>query len=88
MEHTTAWTARIYLEEHDSETRARASLDTGDNRLEGHGVARRSPHDVDVPEIGNELAVARALADLAHKLFDATVADVEAMTSQKPTITA
>ena len=33
-----------------------------------------------MPEIGDELAVARALSDLAHLLIDATVNDIEAMT--------
>jgi hypothetical protein len=33
-----------------------------------------------VPEIGDELATSRALSDLAHKLLEATVADIEAMT--------
>ena len=33
-----------------------------------------------MPEIGDELAVARALTDLAHQLIDATVSDIESMT--------
>jgi hypothetical protein len=30
-----------------------------------------------VPEIGDELAAARALFDLAHRLLEATVRDIE-----------
>jgi uncharacterized protein DUF1876 len=33
-----------------------------------------------VPEIGDELAVSRALADLAHQLLDAAAGDIEAIT--------
>ncbi|WP_369794419.1 dsRBD fold-containing protein [Kutzneria sp. 744] len=33
-----------------------------------------------MPEIGDELAVARALADLSHQLLDAAVQDVEGIT--------
>jgi len=33
-----------------------------------------------VPEIGDELAAARALSDLAHRLLDVTIADIEAIT--------
>lgn len=35
---------------------------------------------MEVPEIGDELAAARALADLAHYLLDATAADIEQLT--------
>jgi hypothetical protein len=34
--------------------------------------------DPDVPSIGEELAAARALADLSHQLVDAASHDVEA----------
>jgi hypothetical protein len=36
----------------------------------GRGVARRHPADPPVPEIGDELAVSRALQDLAHRLHE------------------
>lgn len=40
------------------------------------------PSDHDVPEIGGELAVARALSDLAHKLLDTAVEDIEGVTHE------
>lgn len=86
MEHASEWTATVYLEDHDRETHARARLDTGDNQIEGVGSARRSPRDRDIPEIGRELATARALSDLAHKLFEATVDDIESSTHETATI--
>jgi len=33
-----------------------------------------------VPEIGDELAASRALADLAHQLLDAAATDIEGVT--------
>jgi hypothetical protein len=86
MEHASVWTATVYLDEHDHQTSARVRLDTRHNHLEGFGVARCHPSDRDVAQIGNELAVARALSDLAHKLFDATVGDIEAMTHEKSAV--
>ena len=39
-------------------------------------MARLNPHDPDVPEIGDELAAARALSDLAHVLLEAAADDL------------
>ncbi len=82
MTHVKRWTVDIYLDEHSEErhTRAEARLHTGeDTHLVGIGTASRNPHDVEVPEIGDELAASRALADLAEKLRRAAAADVEAL---------
>ncbi|GAA2806382.1 hypothetical protein GCM10010522_25130 [Kribbella solani] len=43
-------------------------------------MAHRSPEDTEIPEVGDELAVARALSDLAHKLLHAAASDIEAVT--------
>jgi hypothetical protein len=81
VDEATKWTIDIYIDEHERQTRAEARLHTRDRtKLVGVGLARRNPVDKEVPEIGDELAVARALSDLAHKLLDATVSDIEAMT--------
>ncbi|WP_314245185.1 DUF1876 domain-containing protein [Streptomyces sp. DSM 40907] len=68
MSHTTEWKTRVHLFEEDRTTKVRVELDTGTNRLTGHGTARCNPADDDVPEIGDELAAARALEDLAAQL--------------------
>ncbi|HEX5205022.1 MAG TPA: dsRBD fold-containing protein, partial [Actinoplanes sp.] len=49
--------------------------------------ARRRPTDTEVPEIGDELATARALADLAYKLLDVTVGDIEQFTHEPARLT-
>jgi uncharacterized protein DUF1876 len=75
------WHIDIIIDEHDSRTRAEARLRNPDRTgLVGAGLALLNPRDDDVPEIGDELAVSRALADLAHQLLDAAAGDIEAIT--------
>jgi Domain of unknown function (DUF1876) len=78
MERTATWHIEIFLFEDGDRTRAEAVLRTSaGTELRQEGIARRNPGDTGVPEIGEELATARALTALAHDLFEATVADVE-----------
>jgi hypothetical protein len=84
MNITDRWSVDIFLDEKDGETHAEARLSTRNNdRLRGRGRARCNPTDWDVPEIGAELAAARALSDLAHRLLDSAAADIEAVTHQR-----
>ncbi|WP_421733601.1 dsRBD fold-containing protein [Cellulomonas sp.] len=83
---TRTWKVRIDLFETDDlrgdgdVTKAHAELTTSSGtRLEGQGRARRAPQDPDVPEIGDELAAARALRDLADRLLRATSQDISAL---------
>jgi Domain of unknown function (DUF1876) len=83
MTTTRTWTVEIFIDEHEDErrTRAEARLRTRDRtHLTGEGVAMRKPADLEVPEIGDELAVARALADLSHQLLEVAAGDIEQMT--------
>lgn len=81
--HTTSWTVDLLLSERGEQTHAEARLRTGDDtHLTGHGVARHNPLDPQVPEIGDELAAARALADLSHVLLEAAAADLEAVVAE------
>lgn len=83
------WSVNIVIDEHEGQTRAKARLHAEDRSdLVGVGVARLNPADSDVPVIGNELAIARALADLAHQLIEATAADIERATKQPPHLNA
>ncbi|WP_240134643.1 DUF1876 domain-containing protein [Streptomyces sp. MUM 178J] len=79
MTRTLEWKAGVYLFEEDGRTKAKAVLDTGVTRLTGRGVARCNPQDVDVPEIGDELAVSRAMSDLAGQLMRIADRDLEAV---------
>jgi hypothetical protein len=78
MSHTEQWSVVIDIHEDPGRTRATARLFTRDDtELCGTGEARRNPTDREVPEIGAELAAARALADLQHQLFESAVAEIE-----------
>ena len=77
--HTRTLHVDVHLYEQDDHTRAEAVLHTETGKELRHaGLARRNPHDRDVPEIGVELATCRALSGLAHDLLEATIADVAA----------
>jgi hypothetical protein len=82
MQAMKRWNMTIEIDEHDGRTRATARLEAGAVELTGVGLARLSPEDQDVPQIGDELAVARALSELAHHLVDATAMDIERITHQ------
>ena len=66
-------------------TRAKARLRWRDQESVGVGLSRLDPADRDVAEIGDELAVARALSDLARRLMAVTAQDIEAVTNQPVT---
>ncbi|MBI1376817.1 MAG: DUF1876 domain-containing protein [Frankiales bacterium] len=77
-----SWRVDVELVEDGTETTALALLHEDDDGTvvvaEGH--SQRNPHDTDVPEIGDELAVSRALTLLATTLartIDVTISDVE-----------
>ena len=76
--HTNTWTVDVYLFEDDGKTHAEAVLRThAGTELRHVGTAYKSPADRNVPEIGDELAVCRALNGLVHDLLDATIGDVQ-----------
>jgi hypothetical protein len=78
---TKTWTVQLTLDEEDDDTRADAALSLDPAmELRGRGVSRRNPRDESEPKIGDELAAARALSDLAHQLLAAAANDIEAKT--------
>lgn len=78
------WSMMLSVQESDGETIATARLAMeGDEHLAGKGKARLNPSDQGVERIGAEIAMARALSDLAHKLLHAAAQDVEGMTHQR-----
>lgn len=84
MTHTKEWRIDIHIDEHDTMTRAEVRLHNPDETaLVGVGMSRCHPDDVGVPKIGDELAVARALADLARQLRDTTSVDIAAITHER-----
>ena len=85
MTESRHWTVDIFIDEHEDErtTHAEARLHTNDKtQLVGSGSARRNPADTEIAEIGDELAVARALSSLANELLHAAASDIEAITHE------
>ena len=78
---TKTWMVQVTLDEDEDDTRADATLSL-ENKMEmhGRGFSRRNPRDESEPRIGEELATARALSDLAHQLLAAAASDIEAKT--------
>jgi hypothetical protein len=81
MKETKHWIVEVSLREKPDRTEAEATLDIeGDiegQRFVGWGRARRSPGDPNVAQIGDELATARALSDLSHKLLEQAASAIE-----------
>lgn len=78
------WTLTLSVSERDGGTEAEARLLMPHGAdLTGHGSARRNPADQNVTKIGEELAAARALSDLAHRLLHVAAVDVEAVTHER-----
>lgn len=77
------WTVHVSVFEHEDDTEARAVLVAdAPEHLVATGEAHRSPHDSPVAEIGDEVAVARALRHLADRLLDTAERDIEDLTGE------
>ncbi len=78
-----SWPVEISLREEDGNTRAEARLTKDGVGMIGHGLARRNPGDQEVTQIGEEIAAARALSDLAHQLLSDAAGQIEGITHQR-----
>lgn len=76
---TRQWRVDVYVSEEGDLTKARAVL-TGDSprHVSANGTSRRNPHDPAVPEIGDEIAVSRALDALSQELRAVAYDDIDA----------
>ena len=84
MSGTKVFTVEVEVVEHTEHTEARAQLDLGGAPRGGWGRARRNPADPDRPRIGDELAMARALSDLAHNLLNDVADQIETAEGAHP----
>ena len=86
---TTTWHVQLTLVESSGSTTAEATLVAGPaeggsvGTLRGVGHARKDPHDVEVPLIGDEVAAGRALRRLADALLGQAEQDISAQTGNK-----
>jgi Rv2632c-like len=78
-----SWPVEVSLREEDGQTQAEALLTRDGVGLIGHGLARRHPEDQEVTQIGEEIAAARAVSDLAHQLLSDAAGQIEGITHQR-----
>lgn len=75
--HISSWSVTIDLFDDGLDTSAHAVLRTSaPHEMDAHGAAHRRVTDPDVPEIGDEIAVARALRHLADQLLASAAEDI------------
>ncbi len=78
MEHDV--TIAVHLSEDDTDTLATMTLELRGDHFEAVGKARRNPIDPPLPTIGEELAIARALANLQEAVMEAARDRIERFT--------
>lgn len=76
---TKVWHVEVHVSESERETTAHAVLRTEVlESMEGHGTARRREDDQEIPVVGDEIAVGRALHRLGDRLISAAAGDLKA----------
>lgn len=83
MATVASWPVEISLHDDEEQTRAEALLSMDRTSIVGHGLARRNPEDQQVTQIGEEIAAARALSDLAHQLLGDAAEQIEEITHER-----
>lgn len=69
---------QVHIDETEDRCEATTTLTTSRGTFTGTGVARRNPADPSVPMIGEELAISRALRELADTLAEAARDSIDA----------
>jgi hypothetical protein len=64
------WKLRFEVLEEEDQCEMVVYLEAGDQSLSGRGVSRRGPVEPSMPKVGEKLAAARALHDLANHLAE------------------
>ena len=78
------WSVSLSITEIDRQTHAEARLVMpGGDELVSRGGARRNPADQEVTLVGEQIAAARALSDLAGQLLHAAATSIEGMTHER-----
>ena len=77
--HVKTWRVEVSLFESGDDTTAHAVLVAEVPGIDATGHAYRHPHDPDVPEVGDEVAVARALRRLSDRLLGVAADDIAAV---------
>lgn len=70
----------------EGRTTAKAVLATDERTRRGTGDAWRKATDFDIPEIGDELALGRALVDLGGHLIEDAARDIGSIEGRRVTV--
>jgi hypothetical protein len=82
--HVKRWRVDVDVFEAGDDTTAHAVLVAETvSRLDASGAAHRGPRDPSVPEIGDEVAVARALRRLADRLLGVASDDIAGVSGER-----
>jgi hypothetical protein len=73
------WQVEVSVFESEGDTTAHAVLVAEVPGVDATGRTYRNPHDADVPQIGDEIAVARALRRLSDRLLGVAAEDIAAL---------
>ena len=85
--HVKSWRVQLDLYESGDDTTAHAVLlSETPLRLEADGAARRHPADPSLPQVGDEVAAARALRHLADRLLGTASDDLAAVEGHPVTL--
>ncbi|HLF40151.1 MAG TPA: DUF1876 domain-containing protein [Acidimicrobiia bacterium] len=77
MGETREFSMDVVVDEDAERTEAKVLLRLGQREFAAWGRARRNPEDPNVPVIGEELALARAMNEMAHRLVEAAADAIE-----------
>jgi Domain of unknown function (DUF1876)/Domain of unknown function (DUF1918) len=81
--HIREWQVRVSIFESGNDTNANVVLlSDAPAHLTARGESHRNDSDPSIPEIGDEVAVARALRHLADQLLATATLDIEALTGE------
>ncbi|MGP3981602.1 DUF1876 domain-containing protein [Streptomyces sp. KR80] len=84
METVVGWHLDLEFREIDTKTEAAVLLRLQDGtELRAHGRANKHPDDPSQPRVGEEIAAARALNDLARQLLAKAGVEIEEVTHLK-----
>lgn len=76
--HAEQWQVTVGVVEYtDGKTKAHVVAQTGRRTLQAHGQARRLPGDIEIPQVGAEVAAGRAFVTLGEELLAQATRDIE-----------
>jgi hypothetical protein len=79
MSETKRWTVVLDIDRHDGQAHAVARLHMRyTDRLVSDATVYLDPIDRDIPAVGDELAAAKALSQLSHRLLQEAAQEVQA----------